>query len=357
MVVIDEIAERVESWFNGKPQPPYKVDFFLTERCNLKCLFCNFPLIDKRRYKQELKKRELIKIVDFCKENGVRIIGILGGEPLCRKNILIPLMRRIKKYGIDGSMVTNGTLFDEKTISEIVKIEWDLIRFSIDGTEKIHDFLRNKKGSFKLAVKAIKKFNEIKRKLKKSKPTIEINFVLCNKNYKELPKVVELSSELNCNYIYVLPMIEFTEFSKKLRIKDAEKAKEFLLKAKDVAEKLSVKTNVDQIIKDFLENSGRMEEIILPPEKLEDENYVPCFLPWYSMSIDAIGNVTPCCNLSPIGENIREKKLEEIWFGKKFDEIRNRMINKNLPNECSKCCVPLVDENRALREKLWTKKY
>jgi radical SAM protein with 4Fe4S-binding SPASM domain len=315
-------------------------------------------LVDKRRYKQELKKRELIKIVDFCKENEVRIIGILGGEPFCRKDVLIPLMRRIKKYGIDGSIVTNGTLLDENSISEIVKMEWDLIRFSIDGTEKIHDFLRNKKGSFKLIVKAIKKFNEMKRKLKKSKPTLEINFVLFDKNYKELPKVVKLASELNCNFIYVLPMIEFTEFSKKLRIKDAEKARDFLLKAKDVAGELSVKTNIEQVIKDFLMNkAGKMEEIILPSEKLMDKTYIPCFLPWYSMSIDAIGNVMPCCNLSPVGENIREKSLKEIWFGKKFNEIRNKMINRNLPSECSRCCVPLVDENRILREKLWMKKY
>lgn len=351
MVVIDEIAERVRSWFKGKPQPPYKVDLFMTERCNLKCLFCNFPSIDKKRHERELTEEELLKIVEYSKKNGVRVVGILGGEPFCRKSTLLSVMKKIKECDIDGSMVTNGTLLDEKTILELVKIEWDLIRFSIDGIEKTHDFLRGKKGCFKLVTEAVKKFNEVKKKLGKFKPAIEMNAVLCNKNYKELPEIIELASNIGCDHVYFLPMIEFTEFSKKLKISDEVKG--YLLEGKDVSEKLAVSTNIDQIIKDELvAKSNKMEEVILPSEELKNKTYIPCFLPWYGMNIDAVGNVTPCCNLSPMGENIREKSLDEIWLGKKFNKIRDRMLERDLPKECSRCCVPLIDENRILRGKV-----
>ena len=362
MVEIKEIARRVESWLDGRPKNPYKVDFFITERCNLKCRFCNFPFADKSRYEKELTREELLDIVEHCRESDIEIVGILGGEPFVKKNILLEVMRRIKEYGIAGSTVSNGTLLDANSIINLVRIEWDLIRFSLDGMEATHDFLRNKNGTFKTLVNTIKKLNKIKKNLRAKKPTIEINTVLCNKNYKELSDVFTLISSLGCDHIYILPMIEFTEYSRKLRIldKDLTEIKKHLLKAKETSIKLNLSTNIDAIIdQELTTKSNRMDKIILPNEKIEDKNYIPCFLPWYTMNIDAVGNVTPCCNISSVGENMREKSLKEIWFGKRFDEIRKRMLRKDLPDACSRCCLPLTDENTDLRKIIgekWKKK-
>jgi MoaA/NifB/PqqE/SkfB family radical SAM enzyme len=353
MVEIEKIAERVESWFNGRPKKPYKIDFFITERCNLNCRFCNFPLVNKIRYERELTREELLDIVDYCGKNDVGIVGILGGEPFIRKNVLLEVMEKIKEYGIAGSIVSNGTLLDKECMMDLVKIEWDLVRFSLDGIEATHDFLRNKSGSFKTLISTIEKLNEVKKKFKTKKPTIEINTVLCNKNYKELPEVIKLASSLSCNHVYILPMIEFTEYSKKLRImkENLSEVKKYLMEAKEISAKLNLSTNIDEIIdQGLITKSNRMDEVVLPKEKINDKNYIPCFLPWYTMNIDAVGNVTPCCNISSLGENMRNKSLEEIWFGKKFDEMRRRMLKKNLPEECSRCCLPLTDENRNLRE-------
>jgi MoaA/NifB/PqqE/SkfB family radical SAM enzyme len=353
MVEINEIARRVESWLNVKPKNPYKVDFFITERCNLKCRFCNFPLLDRSRYDKELTREELLDIIDYCGRNDVEIVGILGGEPFIRKNVLLEVVRKIKEYCIAGSMISNGTLLDEGIITNLVKIEWDLVRFSLDGTQTTHDFLRNNSGTFKIVVNGLKKLDRIKKKLKTNKPTVEINTVLCKKNYKQLPDLIRLVSSLNCNYVYILPMIEFTEYSKKLKIlnEDFNDVKKYLLKAKEISASLNLSTNIDEIMeKELITKSNIMDEIILPKEKIEDKDYIPCFLPWYTMNIDAVGNVTTCCNLSSIGENLRNKSLEKIWFGKEFDKIRKRMLEKNLPEECSRCCLPLTDENTNLRK-------
>jgi MoaA/NifB/PqqE/SkfB family radical SAM enzyme len=148
-------------------------------------------------------------------------------------------------------------------------------------------------------------------------------------------------------------MIEFTEYSKKLRIlsKNFNEVKKYLLKVKEISASLNLSTNIDDIIdKELISKSNSMDELILPKEKIEDKDFIPCFLPWYTMNIDAVGNVTPCCNLSSIGENVRNQSLEKIWFGKEFDKIRKRILEKNLPDECSRCCLPLTDENRNLRK-------
>jgi MoaA/NifB/PqqE/SkfB family radical SAM enzyme len=255
-----------------------------------------------------------------------------------------------------GSIVTNATLFTHKGIRKIVEMQWDLIRFSIDGLETTHDYLRREKGSFKLAVRAIKEFSQCKRKLGKSKPKLELNFVLTNKNFKELPKLLPLISQLGCEHIWVLPMISLTSECEKLRItsEHREVVIKYLQQALKVASTFGIGNNIDEIIRQNLaEKADKMHEVVLPPSKLKDPRYIPCFVPWYAANVDVLGVVTPCAQFSPKeGISLKERSLEEIWFGQKFEEIRESIRNKNLPPCCSRCCIPLVEENQILREML-----
>ena len=345
---LKEVAERVEKWLKkGEKNFPYKIDFFLTERCNLKCIFCNYPKIGRDRIENELTEDELKKIVNFAGKNGTKIVGILGGEPFCRKDILLKIMKLVKGYGMEGSIVTNGTLIDEEDVKKIVEMEWDLIRFSIDGLEATHDFLRGKKGCFQKILRTIETFRKFKKIYKKSSPSIQINFVLNNRNYQELPAVVELAEKLGCDFVYVLPMLELTEECKPLKIRrdEEEDVRTYLETAAEIANELGIGTNAKDLI---FERNVRAENV---RENILKKGGIPCFLPWYTMNIDAVGNVTPCCNLSPFPhENLRERSLEEIWFGTYFEKMREAMKTGTLPNECSRCCMPLFDENETLRK-------
>jgi radical SAM protein with 4Fe4S-binding SPASM domain len=289
-------------------------------------------------------------IIDYCGERDVRIVGILGGEPFVRAGVCLDVMRRIKRYGMDGSVVTNGTLLDRRAICELIKMEWDLVRFSIDGLERTHDWLRGRRGSFRQAIRAIRQFVQLKRRMAKAKPALEINLVLCDRNYQELSQVVQLAADLACDHVYILPMLELTDGSHRLRISDIGRARRCLAEARELSDKLGISTNLSQIIEQGLVRSDRTDQVILPPQKMADKEYIPCFLPWYTLNIDALGEVTPCCNLSAMGENVRKKSLDEIWQGEKFDRLRAQMRERRLPSDCSRCCVPLIDENRALRE-------
>ena len=347
---LDETTSRIKKWLRGEKAYPMKVDFFITEKCNLRCAFCNYPHVPKERLKKELTEKELMRIVDWCGQHEVKIMGILGGEPFVRKVVLLKLMERIKSYGIEGSLVTNGTLLDEKSIRKIVEMKWDLIRFSIDGDEKTHDILRGVKGCYAIAKRNLMEFKRIKESLDSNYPTIEINFVLCNANFEKARNVVELASEANVNFIYFLPVIELTKRAKELKIKKDEWriVKEELKDVDKLAKKLGIKTNLNEILVEKIPTKN-IKEIIAEWAR-KGRIFIPCFLPWYTMSIDAIGNVTPCCNLQSIGENVRNKSLDEIWFGEAFNSIRKTMLSGKLFEECSRCCLPLMDENNLLRE-------
>ena len=346
---LEETISRIEKWFKGEKQFPTKIDIFFTEKCNFKCKFCNYPKISQT-IKNELSDKEILRLINEICEMDIKVFGVLGGEPFLRKEVLLKSMEKIKKHDISGSIVTNGSLLEEKDVERIVKMEWDLIRFSIDGLKETHDFLRGVKGSFDRAMNTIKTFYRVKKKLNSNFPTIEVNFVLTNRNYEELGKLIKMLSQFEINFVYVLPMIELTEEAKNLKISENEisKVNRFLEEAREIGKECGIGNNLKEIIeKNLYIYSNKMESVIL-----EEKGKLPfCFLPWYTMNINSDGSVTPCAQWpKQDGIKLNGKSLRKIWF-EDFDKMR-KAITQNLPSWCSRCCVPLVDENKAIREKI-----
>jgi MoaA/NifB/PqqE/SkfB family radical SAM enzyme len=344
---LEETVRRVEKWLKGEKQEPTKVDIFFTERCNLKCRFCNYPKISSEVVEKEISDKRILGLIDEICEMDVKVFGVLGGEPFLRKEVLLESMKKIKANEISGSVVTNGTLLEEKDLEKLVKIEWDLIRFSIDGLQETHDYLRGVKGAFDKVFKSVRILHKLKKIYKSNFPTVEINFVLTNKNYSELGKLVKSLSPYGINFIYVLPMIELTEESKYLKINNVREVKRFLEEAKDISEEYNIRSNIEEIVeKNLFLYSNKMKNIIL-----ENNKKLPaCFLPWYTMNINSDGSATPCAQW-PKSEGIRiEKSLRSVWFDD-FEKMREK-ISSGLPEWCSRCCVPLVDENKEIRKKL-----
>ena len=117
---------------------------------------------------------------------------------------------------------------------------------------------------------------------------------------------------------------------------------------------MEVHTNLDEILTDHLHTkSNEIDTVLLSEDRLEDKDYVPCFFPWLSISFDAFGNATPCGQIDvKWRESILEKSLEEIWYGENFTSLRAAMAKRIMPAGCENCCVPLVEENSIIREKL-----
>ena len=100
---------------------PYQDDFgrainylrvSVTDRCNLRCVYCMPPTgIDKQPHGEILRYEEIALVVRAAAELGVRKVRLTGGEPLARLGLpdLVRMLAAIP--GIDDlSMTTNGTL-------------------------------------------------------------------------------------------------------------------------------------------------------------------------------------------------------------------------------------------------------
>jgi MoaA/NifB/PqqE/SkfB family radical SAM enzyme len=359
-----EKIRRLISWKKGKRAPPVKIDLEPTSSCNLKCKFCwarSAKRFGSRQYDNLLSEKRILEVVKEAVEFGVIDWQIAGGwEPLMKPDLLFEIAKVIKQNGAYGCITTNGTLFSNRLIKNLVKIGWDEILFSIEGPNaRIHDYLTGVKGSFKRAIEAMKKFKYWKKVLKANKPKYSFHSVLTNKNFNKLAEMVKLGFKLGCEGINFEPLSVWSEDGAKLKLnkKQELELRKYVKEALKVANDLGIYTNVANLLQPKLVEKNEMDKILLNFAKKFGRGKLissPCFEPWLSAEIRITGRVAPCrlCDDDAICETLHEKSLEEIWFGEFFENFRKDMMNWKMPRYCYTCAAGVVLNTIRMREKI-----
>lgn len=343
---------------NGRPKGPVRIELHPTDRCNLSCRFCWRKGDHEIRSDMELSEDKLLKIVDQAADLGVKewiISG--GGEPLIRKDTTIKVLRRIKKHGMWGQLTTNGTLIDEKVAKSLVDMKWDQVQISIDGPKaSIQNDIRQKDFSFKKSIEGAKLISNFKDKYNFDDPYLGFNIVINQMNHNKLGEMVELASQTGAQLAYFEPIYPGYNSEKRLKLNEEEKKdmRKHIKKAINIAEKENIDTNIDEYFDTYSIEKENFDERVKDINFEADSDFIesPCFQPWYLMGIKGSG-LAGCCSTFETGEFIHDKSLSEVWFGDKFNEIRNNMANKNIPEYCSKCSVVVLKSNDKLRNKLY----
>jgi MoaA/NifB/PqqE/SkfB family radical SAM enzyme len=364
-----EITNSISKWFSGQDIFPYEVRLSPTNDCNLACLPCVSRGRPLHRPEGELSKAVYLRIVKEAAELKVRGFDICGGgEPFMRCDVTLDIMRKIKELGMAGSVSTNGTLFTEDMIEEIVRIGWDEIRFSINGpNEEIDDAIRGVKGAFKKSTEAIRNIVRIRKELNRNTPSIILMPILTRLNYDKLCEFVGLAHSLGVNSLIFQPFMSETPpdprgvdekirkgISQKLILRDAEveKLQASLKEANELSERYNLHNNFNFLRTDDIKKTT--DTLISSDSKKSRENpmlAVPCYVPWWLIDINTTGGVSPCSGYQT-RENVKEKSLKEIWFGKNFEDLRKVLASGQVPNVCKICCAISVIDNRKIRENL-----
>lgn len=360
-----EKIRRMINWYKGLLLPPYKIDVELHRRCNLKCIPCprrssNIDM-NKDSKKKELSLKKWLKIVKEAAELNILIWNIEGGgEPLAHRRLTMPVMNEVKKRNLYGIITTNGTLWKNKDLKNIIRIKWDRIHFSLDAPDaEAHDFLRGVKGCFKKTVKSIKLVNKFKEKNNQEEPMMSINIIINNKNYRKLPQFVEFCYELKADYIFVEPLMIFSKLGKSLKLNQSEskELQDHIKEAKKLAKKYNIDNNFstkdENLKQELVDNTGKMKDLLLEDTKEIESPFLsaPCDRPWNNLAIKYDGLIGHC-GLLLKGENVKYKSLKEVWYGPFLGKIRAKMLRKELLEHCSKCVPSDITQRRRLREEL-----
>lgn len=125
-----EFSQQVEGLFSPcELKPTLRV--CITEKCNLNCSYCHKEGMFSN-YSEYLSNEELEFIAKVFRQQGFSKVKFTGGEPLLAKNLL-DAVRVFKEIGFeDISILTNGTMLNEKTLRQLKEAGLDRLTISLD---------------------------------------------------------------------------------------------------------------------------------------------------------------------------------------------------------------------------------
>ncbi|CAI7606756.1 unnamed protein product [Penicillium crustosum] len=130
----------------------------VTERCNLRCLYC-MPEegIDLSPQPQLLTSPEIVYLSSLFVSQGVTKIRLTGGEPTVRKDI-VPLMQKIGKLRKDGlrelCLTTNGISLHRK-LDQMVEAGLTGVNLSLDTLDPFQFQIMTRRSGFEAVMKSI----------------------------------------------------------------------------------------------------------------------------------------------------------------------------------------------------------
>jgi MoaA/NifB/PqqE/SkfB family radical SAM enzyme len=181
------------------------VHFGLTHRCNLQCRMCNiWRSADKA---QELSFAQIKTLADSLKSLGVNVISLGGGEPFLRED-LKEIIKLFLKKGFLVRLLTNGTLFREKDLGELIQLGLNNISVSLDtlSPEK-QSYICNQEGIWD---KIIDSMVLISNLFPRRGSFLLVNTTVSRLNIEELPRLAQFASKLGY-YISFIPLESFAE--------------------------------------------------------------------------------------------------------------------------------------------------
>ena len=178
---------------NFKINGPYWILYFPTDACNYKCKHCYLENVPE---KNEMDFEEVQKIFSNSKLLKNARIGISGGEPFMKKDI-VEILSMISNLGYKLEMTTNGA-FPEKVRELLEKSNPDKIdiAISIDGLKNSNDMIRAT-GGFDKAIKTLKIIKEI------GINKIQVNVVIQKLNINYLEEIKENFSSLDVDVAFI----------------------------------------------------------------------------------------------------------------------------------------------------------
>lgn len=318
---------------NALPSPnflsaPISVHYYPSYICNQKCKFCYNP----KNNKEDVDKTKIMvtaqTIIDKCKEMGVVIFNILGGEPLCYFDIVLDILKKASPHFF-CSFATNGSAnggVTEDMAKELSRIPNIDIRVSLHSNNPHdHNNIVNDPSAFDTAIKSIKT-------LVKYNVNCRISCVPTMINYSQVFDMIDLAKKLGAKGFHLLPLHMTHSFNNENSIWLDN------TKQKKLAEQVWHYRSND----DFEVTSQNWFYNVENYEKIKKYVGQPLCVAGYEIAeIDPEGDVYPCNMVLGNREycmgNILNDSFRDIWHSSKFDFLRNRNPDLIIEDKCKKC--------------------
>lgn len=295
----------------------FVLQWHLSENCNLKCLHCyqeNHKPIQLEFDKLVIIYKQFKDLLNKKKMKGH--INITGGEPLCNP-YLFKLLDLIKEDSnlITFSILTNGTLINEKIAKKIKSYNPLYVQVSLEGGKKTNDYIRGK-GTYKKVAEGIVN-------LRKENIFTSISFTATSLNYKEFPKVVRYARKYGVNNVWSDRFIPLGDSDKSLAL-NYEQTREYLEIMNKERNKLKKVKNSNTTISMYRALQFQMTN---------DFAY-GCTAGDTLLTVMENGDLVPCRRMPITIGNLFDRNMYDLYI--KSDVLKD-LREKNIPDECINC--------------------
>ena len=180
-----ELLKRYAKLAIGQPFAPVLLNILVTSVCDMRCTHCFFTeeLDDRPRKKLQMKTEEIEKISETLGGNlGVLILA--GGEPFTRKDLPEIVRAFYENNKLESVYLMSNGQIQKRIMPDVTRILDECpnlnvaVALGIDGLEAQHEKIRQKLGSWTIAIDTARQLQAIKRE----HPRLDIQTCTCFMN-------------------------------------------------------------------------------------------------------------------------------------------------------------------------------
>lgn len=298
--------------------PPEHVYLSLTTRCNLSCKMCGVYKYPSST-DDELSLQEIKDVILQIKKMKIWHLIFSGGEPLLRKDFLA--IAEFASWNIkEVDVITNGVLFDDELIQQIIKLQLNHVTFSLDGLKSTNDKIRGS-GVFDVVKKNINRFNYYKTRKGSEFPTLGINYTVMGENIDDILPMITFARVNGVNAILFQPLLFNNLKMEERKINEMWPSEDKIAKLEQVIDTIiKLKIYLDNFVICSDDQLLRAMPAYFRGKLKEDE--FKCY--------EAIKRVTVTCDgklWSCMGQygDLRKENLRNAWFSTEATEARKKI--------------------------------
>jgi len=268
-----------------------------------------------------MEKQTFEKILPFLDQ--IEEVTLFGyGESLEHKDFslffeTISTFQTLRTY-----LLTNGDLLDNY-IDVLVEGGLDFLAISMDGaSQETYEFLRPGL-SYEKIIRNVQMIQKRKKALGRKRPFLRFSFVGMKRNIHELPELIRMAAGLGVPEVRFCFLVAHDErFFRESLFSYPDLCREILDKARQIAQETRVR-----LVFPYIEADASGSEPF----------HRKCSAPWRDFFIGVDGTVRPCMISKQILGDVTKQDIPEIFNGRAFRELRERVNSASPPEDCRTC--------------------
>lgn len=194
--------DRVRAWERGERIAPITIDMSLNQKCNYACGFCYMQL-QKQERMERITVEHAIQFIEDCAEIGVRGVSLVSDGESTLHPAYVPMIRRGAELGVSMASGTNGFIFDQSMLEQVLPyLAYLRVNFSAGEPKRYAEIMGTKEDSFHRVCRNIRTAVEIKRCCNLP-VTLGMQMVLMPQDADQILPLARLGKQLGVDYTVI----------------------------------------------------------------------------------------------------------------------------------------------------------